>query len=188
MRMLTRFFKRLTSWATTQRDEERLRYEIEEHIAMQTAENEQAGLSPVEARRQAMLKFGGVESMKEEYRDQKGLPFLETLAQDLRYAFRMLLRSPGFSFIVIATIALGVGATTAIYSVIDATLLHPLPFDHPSELVRIEDDLPGVGAQDVSVSVPEWKDLENSGIFQYELSIISTPRILQAASSPRVSR
>ena len=166
MRTLRRFFKRLTSWATTQQDEERLQAEIAEHLAMQTAENIQAGLSPIEARRQAMLKFGGVEAMKEEYRDQKGLPFLETLAQDLRYTFRQLAASPGFAFIAIATMALGVGATTAIYSVIDATLLHPLPYPNPSELVRIEDDLLGVGAEDVSVSVPEWKDLENSGIFQ----------------------
>jgi hypothetical protein len=63
--------------------------------------------------------------------------------------------------------ALGVGATTAIYSVIDATLLHPLPYPNPTELVRLEDDLPGVGAQDVGISVPEWRDLQSSGIFQY---------------------
>jgi predicted permease len=165
MRTLRRFFKRLNSWATTQHDEERLRTEIEEHIAMQAAENVQAGLSPIEARRQAMLKFGGVEAMKEEYRDQKGLPFLETLAQDLRYAVRMLLRSPGFSFIAIATMALGVGATTAIYSVIDATLLHPLPYPNPAELVRVEDSLPGVGARGVGISIPELRDLDSSGIF-----------------------
>jgi predicted permease len=167
MRTLRRFFKRLTSWATTQQDEERLQAEIAEHLAMQTAENIQAGLSPIEARRQAMLKFGGVEAMKEEYRDQKGLPFLETLAQDLRYAFRQLAASPGFAFIAIATMALGVGATTAIYSVIDATLLHPLPYPNPSELVRIEANLPGVGAHDVGFSIPELRDLQNSGIFQY---------------------
>ena len=167
MRTLRRFFKRLTSWATTQQDEERLQAEIAEHLAMQTAENIQAGLSPIEARRQAMLKFGGVEAMKEEYRDQKGLPFLETLAQDLRYAFRQLAASPGFAFIAIATMALGVGATTAIYSVIGATLLHPLPYPNPSELVRIEANLPGVGAHDVGFSIPELRDLQNSGIFQY---------------------
>jgi predicted permease len=167
MRTLRRFFKRLTSWARTKRDEERLRAEIEEHLAIQTAENIQAGLSPIEARRQAMLKFGGVEAMKEEYRDQKGLPFLETLAQDLRYAFRQLAASPGFALIAIATMALGVGATTAIYSVIDATLLHPLPYLHPSELVRLEANLPGVGAHDVGISIPELRDLQNSGVFQY---------------------
>jgi predicted permease len=167
VRTLRRFFKRLSSWATTRRDEERLRSEIEEHLAMQTAENVQAGLPPVEARRQAMLKFGGVEAMKEEYRDRKGLPLLETLGQDLRYAVRMLRRSPGFSLIAIATMALGVGATTAIYSVIDATLLHPLPYSRPSELVRLEANFPGVGAHDVGISIPELRDLQNSGIFQY---------------------
>jgi hypothetical protein len=78
----------------------------------------------------------------------------------------MLLRSPGFSFIAIATMALGVGATTAMYSVIDATLLHPLPYPNPGELVRVEDNLPGVGAQRVGISIPEWRDLESSGIFQ----------------------
>ena len=93
------------------------------------------------------------------------MPFIENLLFDLRYAVRMLLRSPGFSFIAIATIALGVGATTAIYSVIDATLLHHLPYPNPAELVRVQDDLPGVGAQDVGMSVPEWRDLQGSGIF-----------------------
>jgi predicted permease len=78
----------------------------------------------------------------------------------------MLLRAPGFSFIAIATIALGIGATTAIYSVIDATLLHPLPYPNPAELIRVEDDLPGVGAHDIGISVPEWRDLQSSGIFQ----------------------
>jgi predicted permease len=85
---------------------------------------------------------------------------------DLRYAVRMLLRSPGFSFIAIATMALGVGATTAIYSVIEATLLHPLPYPNPTELTHIQDDLPGAGAQDVGISIPELRDLQSSGIFQ----------------------
>jgi hypothetical protein len=188
MRTLRRFFKRLTSWARTKRDEERLQEEIAEHLALATEENLRARMSSIEARRQAMLKFGGVEAMKEEYRDQKGLPFLETLAQDLRYAVRMLLRSPGFALIAIATMALGVGATTVIYSVIDATLLHPLPYPHPSELVRIEDDLPGVGAQDVSVSVPEWKDLENSGIFQYvALDYFNSANLTGSAQPTRVA-
>ena len=90
----------------------------------------------------------------------------ENVLFDLRYAVRVLRRSPGFSFIAIATMALGIGATTAIYSVIDATLLQPLPYPHPAELVHIEDDLPGAGANDVGMSIPERRDLESSGIFQ----------------------
>ncbi len=93
--------------------------------------------------------------------------FIDNLLSDIRFAARVLLRSPGFSLIAIATMALGVGATTAIYSVIDATLLHPLPYPNPTELVYVSDDLDGVGAQDVGVSIPEWKDLERSGIFQW---------------------
>jgi predicted permease len=75
--------------------------------------------------------------------------------------------SPGFAAIAVLTIALGIGATTAIFSVVDATLLHPLPYPEPEQLVSIVDDLPGVGAEDVGISVPEWHDLQRSGIFQY---------------------
>ena len=84
MKKLRRFAKRLTSWVRAERDEERLRAEIEEHLALQVEDNLRAGLSPDEARRQAALKFGAVEAMKEEYRDQRGLPFAETLVQDTR--------------------------------------------------------------------------------------------------------
>jgi putative ABC transport system permease protein len=89
------------------------------------------------------------------------------LLQDSRFTFRMLVKSPGFAAIAILTMALGIGASTAIFSVVDATLLHPLSYPHPEQLVRIEDDLPGVDARDVGISVPEWKDIQRSGIFQH---------------------
>ena len=166
MKFLRRLFARLSNFAAGNRTDQRLLEEMEEHLARQTADNVRAGMPAAEARRQAVLKFGAVGAIREEYHTELHLPFFETLAQDLRYAIRMLLRAPGFSLIVIATMALGVGATTAIYSVIDATLLHPLPYPNPAELVRVQDDLPGVGAQGVGISVPEWRDLESSGIFQ----------------------
>ena len=126
MRTLRRFFKRLSSWATTQQDEERLRAEIEDHLALQTAENVRAGLSDVEARRQAVLKFGGVEAMKESYRDQRGLPVLETLLQDTRQALRRLRMAPAFTIATILTLALGIGATTSIFTLVHAVLLKSL--------------------------------------------------------------
>src|SRR6202162_6404446 len=92
---------------------------------------------------------------------------MNSFLQDVRYAARMLRKSPGFTAVAVLTIALGIGATTAIFSVVDATLLHPLPYPEPEQLVRVEDDLPGVGAQDVGMSVPEWHDLQRSGIFEY---------------------
>jgi putative ABC transport system permease protein len=152
--------------ATRRSADQRLRDEIAEHLALQIEENLSAGMAPAEARRQAALKLGAAQAIRERHHDEQSLPFFENLLFDLRYAVRMLLRSPGFSFIAIATMALGIGNTTAIYSVIDATLLHPLPYPNPDELVRIQDDLPGVGAQGVGISVPEWRDLESSGIFQ----------------------
>jgi putative ABC transport system permease protein len=167
MRFLRRFFIRLSNFTTGRRADQRLQEEIAEHLALQTEENLRAGMSPAEARRQAALKLGAAQAIREQHNAEHSLPLAENFLFDLRFAFRMLHRSRGFSLIAIATMALGVGATTAIYSVIDATLLHPLPYPQPSELVRIEANLPGVGAHDVGFSIPELRDLQNSGIFQY---------------------
>src|SRR2546425_8316167 len=137
MRTLRQFLKRLTWWATRQQDEERLRAEIEEHLSLQTAENVRAGLSPVEARRQAVLKFGAVEATKESYRDQRGLPFMETLIQDTRHALRRLRMAPAFTITAILTLALGIGATTSIFTLVHAVLLKSLPVANPEELYRL---------------------------------------------------
>jgi putative ABC transport system permease protein len=166
MKLLRRFIIRLSNFTAGRRADQRLQEEMAEHLALQTEENLRAGLPPAEARRQAALKLGAAQAIRAHYNAEQGLPLAEDFLVDLHFAFRMLHRSPGFSLIAIATMALGVGATTAIYSVIDATLLHPLPYPHPSELVRIEANLPGVGAHDVGISIPELRDLQNSGIFQ----------------------
>src|SRR6201996_8553550 len=167
MKFLRRFFIRLSNLATRRSADQRLQDEIAVHLAFQTEENLRAGMSPAEARRQAALKLGAAQAIREHHHAEQGLPLAENFLFDIRFAFRMLNRSPGFSLIAIATMALGIGATTAIYSVIDATLLHPLPYPHPSQLVRMEANLPGVGAHDIGVSIPELRDLQNSGIFQY---------------------
>jgi predicted permease len=167
MSNLRRFLDRLGNIATGRRGDRRLQEEMEEHLALQTEENLRAGMPPAEARRRAVLKFGAVETIREGYHAEQSLPFIETFLQDVRYALRQFGKSPGFASIAILTIALGIGATTAIYSVVNATLFHPLPYPQPEQLVRVEADLTGVGARDVAFSVPEWKDLERSGIFQY---------------------
>lgn len=137
MRALRRFFCRLKSLVRTQREEERLRAEIEEHLALEITANLRAGLSPAEARRQAALKFGGVEAVKESYREQRGLPFMQTLIQDLGLALRRLRMAPGFTTAAIATIALGIGATTSIFTLAHAVLMKSLPVTKPDELYRL---------------------------------------------------
>ncbi len=167
MKFLRRFSARLSNFAAGRRTDQRLLEEMENHVSQQTADNIRSGMPAAEARRQAVLKFGGVGTIREQYHSELSLPLIETLLQDLRYAVRQLADSPGFASVAILTIALGVGGTTAIYSVVDAVLLHPLPYPQPEQLVRIEVDFPGIGAHDVRLSVPEWKDFQNSGIFQY---------------------
>jgi putative ABC transport system permease protein len=185
MRVLKRFLARAANFAARRRNDERLREEMEAHIAMQTEENLRAGMTPVEARRQAVLKFGAAGAVSEGYQAEQGLPLLEELLGDSRFALRMLRRSPGFAAIAILTIALGIGATTAIFSVVDATLLHSLPYPQPRELVKLVDDLPGISALDVGLSVPEWRDLQGSGIFQY-VSLIGGGSVnLTGSSQPQ---
>jgi len=137
MKSLRRFFARLTSFMARRAQDERLREEIEEHIALQTAENIRAGLSPVEARRQAMLKFGGVEAIKQDYRARRGLPFVENVVQDVRFALRSLRRTPGLTTFVIITLALGIGMTSATFSMVDALIFRPYPVPHPSAIVTL---------------------------------------------------
>lgn len=161
---LTRRFRVLISRRQFDAD---LEEEMRLHLELRQLENLGSGMNAVEARTSAHRRFGNTTYLREASRTAWGWAWLENLAQDICYGARVLRKSPGFACIGVLTIALGIGATTAIFSVVDATLLHPLPFTHPEQLVSIVDDLPGVGALDVGMSVPEWHDLERSGIFQY---------------------
>jgi predicted permease len=162
--------------------------DIREHIEMETQDNIDRGMPPEEARYAAVRKFGNVTRVKEDTRDVWSFAWLEQLGQDIRYALRMLRKAPGFTAVAVLTIALGIGATTAIFSLVDATLLHPLPYPQPEQLVRVEDDLPGVGAQDVGMSVPEWHDLQRSGIFEYVSLAVYGPVNLTGSSQPTRAR
>src|SRR5438309_1822484 len=141
--------------------------EINAHLQLEIERLQENGLSEAQARATARRSFGNLMQTEERFYESSRWLAWDHFWQDARYALRMLRKSPGFSVVVILTMALGIGATTAIFSVVDATLLHPLPYPQPEQLVSIRDDLTGVGAQDVGMSQPEWQDLQHSGIFEY---------------------
>ncbi len=126
MRSLRRFFTRLLSSAARDEREARLREEIEEHIALQTADNLRAGMSPQQARRQALLKFGGLAAAEEGWRAERRLLVLENLVRDARFALRVLAKSPAFTAAAVVTLAVAIGANAVVFGLMDALVLRPL--------------------------------------------------------------
>lgn len=158
---------RLRGLLRIERVEHDLDEELRSHIEMRTQDYIAAGMAPEEAGYQARKRFGNVTLMKEDARKMDIVSWIETLGQNLRYAVRMLRRSPGFTTVAILTLALGIGANVATFSVVHAVLLNPLPYPQPEQLVRVYDDLRGSNSQDVGLSVPELWDLrDKSGVFQ----------------------
>ena len=150
-------FRRLASIFRRDAVERGLDEEIRFHIDQQTEKNIRAGMNPREARRQAFIKFGGVEQVKEQTRDEFRPALIEDFVRDLRYGARVLRRAPGFALIAIVTLGLGIGAATAVFSVVNGVLLAPLPYPEPERIVRML-QIDANGRRNGNVSEPNFND------------------------------
>ena len=149
---------RVAGMFNKERRDHELDEELKSHLHMQIDENLRSGMSRQEAERAAYIRLGAVESAKETYREQRGIPILENLWQDLRFGARTLLRSPGPALVAILTLGLGIGANTAIFSAVHAVLLKPLPYENGDRIVTLRQQAPRAGFLDVAFSVPELTD------------------------------
>ena len=165
--MLTDVIFRLRCLLRRKKVETELDDELRFHFDQQVEKYLHSGLTHEEAVRSARLFFGGMDQVKEECRDARGVQLMETFFLDIRYGLRMLRKKPAFTLVAILTLALGVGANTAIFSIVNAVLLRSLPYRDPDRLVKIISNNPGIGLRDIPFSVPELDDLRTrSGVFE----------------------
>src|SRR5436305_5972338 len=150
---------RIHVWLSGTHADSEFERELNEHLAMLTEENVRRGMAPEEAARAARIRLGGVTQLTETNRELKGLPLLETILQDVRYASRMLRKNPGFTAAVVLTLALGIGANTAIFSVVYAVLLKPLPFAEPQQLFNVFQIQPEEGVKGTGWSYENFAEL-----------------------------
>ena len=183
--MLSDIFFRLRSLFRRNTVEAELDDELRFHFEQQVEKCIRSGMTREEARRQARLSVGGIDQVKEECREERGVQHMENLLQDLRYGWRMLVKKPAFTIVAVLTLALGVGANTAIFSIVNAVLLRSLPYRDPDRLVRIFFNEPGVGLRDVRFSKPELDDLQTrAGVFEDVTPIFEGSENLTGAGQP----
>ena len=161
MKILRRFLVRMRNLVVRQSNADRFREEMQEHLIQQTEENMRSGMPPDEARRHAALKFGVAETIREQYHAETSLPLIESTLQDLRYAVRILRKSPGFTAIAVGSLALGIGANTAIFTAAQHMLLDRLNVPHPDQLRMFYWTQPKEGI--VSSMWGSWDDMPDGG-------------------------
>ena len=161
MRYIRAALARIAGVFVGQRADDELREELQAHLEMETAENIRRGMDPAAARRKAVLASGGLTAAAEAVRAQRGLPWLESVAADVMYALRTLRYAPAFTTVVVLTLALGIGANAAIFSVVRGVLLKPLPHRDGDRLVYLRHSADGPGGASLAFSVPEVRDFRD---------------------------
>lgn len=182
MRRIREILVRIANLVLRRRNDERLRAEIEDHIALQTEENIRSGMTPGEARRQAILRFGAVEVIEEAYREQETISFIETIAQDVRFGVRVLKKNLGFTIVAVLTLALGIGANTAIFSAAYDILLAPLEYPASDRLALIWGS--DVDGGQTSLSLPELDAIAARGTAFEGVSAIENQSFWLSGSGP----
>jgi predicted permease len=192
MRKLRAWLMRLWGLSNENLHDREFAEEIATHLEMHVEDNLRSGMAPEQARREAILKLGGVEMTKQAYRDANTVPFVETLLQDLRYTIRQLRKNPGFTSTAVLMLTLGIGASVAIFTFVDAALIRPLPYREPSRLVGIFGSIP-LGPK-FHLSFPDYYDLKklNKVFTSFEVYApygftLTTPTGAQQATGARVS-
>jgi len=170
-----------------QRIDRQLADELEFHIESRTRDLVETGVPAAEARRRVRMEFGGTESVKDDCRDVRRGRFIEELFKDLRYALRVFRKTPAFSLAAICTLALGIGACAAVFTVVDAVLLRPLPYPEPDRLVKALTKNPQLGVKNGPTSLPDYLDWRDSGVFESVGIYVTDNAVLSiAAQSERV--
>lgn len=192
MRQLRALLLRCKGLFSKAASERELADEIESHLQMHIDDNIRAGMSLQEARRVAVMKLGGVDQAKEAYRDRSTIPFVESAVQDLRFTLRQLRKNPAFTVTATAMVALGIGASVAIFAFVDAALIKPLPYKNPSRLVDVTEMTPDIPRGVLSYpDYLDWKKLnrvfESLEIYQQRGYVVSTSAGMEMVYGARVS-
>ncbi|HKC86328.1 MAG TPA: ABC transporter permease, partial [Blastocatellia bacterium] len=163
---LSQLWRRLLFYMRRDQFDRELEEEMRFHLEMKAKENADAGMKPEEARFAARRQFGNQTLLLEGSRDMWSFRYLETLAQDLRFGMRMMIKSPGFTAVAVLTLALGIGANTAMFSAVDAVLIRPLPYADAGRLVMIWDEMSNIGFPKHNSTPAEWREWrQNNTVF-----------------------